>query len=343
MCAFLANGLSARGWSVTVCVTLSAGQRWANAFHSGVNLRFLGTQHARRSIRAVVRVVRDIRPATVLAFNYQMASLLPLVRRRSGVRFRAVGRTVVALSTAARDKSFWQRTIVMRFVRRRYRQLDAVIAQAHAMRSDLEENFGVAGERIAVIHNPAAGNGHPSPEADQRPYPPVPTLLYVGRFKPQKQPLALLDLIGELRSRGHRGVRLLAAGEGPLLDAFRRSVRDRGLDDVVDYRGYVDDTAALFSEARVTVLVSRYEGFPNILVESLSHGVPVASYDCPTGPSEIVVDGTNGRIVAPDDLPALADAVAGLLDHPPDRAAVRATASRWDPERILDQYEEVLS
>lgn len=384
MCVFLANGLSRRGIPVTVAVNMTADEKWRGQFDPTVSLIDLRRGHARRVIGPLVRLVRRVRPATVLAFNYQIAVLLPLVRRISGVPFRAVGRTVVALSAAARYKGFWQREIVMPVVRRRYRHLDAVIAQSEAMRPDLEENFGVAPERIHVINNPAvppsvAKATHAAPEigADDAPSraaaaapatepaagptaaaaaaieadPAAPvlrqedTLLFLGRFKPQKQPMILLDVmekIVERFARSGRSVRLVAAGEGPLLRDFLDEVKRRGLEQRVEYLGYVADVEPLFADATMTVLTSAYEGFPNVLVESIARGVPVVSFDCPTGPSEIVQTGANGFLVPLNDTATFVEAVSSILEHPPTTEQVRATAARFLPDAVLDRYEEVL-
>lgn len=355
MCVFLANGLSRRGWAVTVAVNLTVDAKWRERLDHDVHQVDLARGHARRVLIPLTRLVREVRPSVVLAFNYQVAILLPLVRRLSGTPFRAVGRTVVALSAAARFKSFWQREIVMPVVRRRYRYLDAVIAQSAGMLPDLEQNFGVPRSKIHVIHNPAVPPPLPDP-----PRPPDPsedsrrntsrrTLLYLGRFKPQKQPFLLLDVLASITDRTGwdesalvpPAITLIAAGEGPLVDRFLAEAQERGLDAMVDYRGYVEDVDPLFAEADVTLLTSAYEGFPNVLVESIVRGVPVVTFDCPTGPSEIVEAGVNGFIVPLNDIDAYVTSLRRLLDDPPDTKSVRATATRFLPENVLDQYEAV--
>lgn len=352
MCTFLANGLSRREWKVTVAVTMAAESKWQDRFDPAVTLVDLGKEHARLVLLPLVRLVRRESPGVVLAFNYQVAILLPLVRRLSGVPFRAVGRTVVALSAAARFKGFWQRVVVMGLVRRGYRRLDAVIAQSEGMRPDLERNFHVPPQKIHVIHNPAVppdsdDSGESSAGGGGRKATRPGVLLYLGRFKPQKQPVLMLDMVQGLIDRkgldsDAEAVRLVTAGEGPLVEPFLREVRRRRLEDVVQYRGYMEDLEPLFREADVTILMSAYEGFPNVLVESIARGVPVVSFDCPTGPSEIVRPGENGELVPLNDVPRFVEAVASVLDNPLKPEMVKATARRFLPDVVLDRYEEVL-
>jgi len=370
VCSFLANGLARRGWDVTVAVNLPENQRWIGSFDSGVSIHQLNARHARWVFPGLVSLVRSFRPDVVLAFNYQLAVLLPFVRTFARVPFKAVGRTVVALSEAARYRSFWQREIVMPFVRRRYRHLDLVIAQAGAMREDLLAHFSLRNDQVVVINNPAVTDTRSaawmdnSPDADQDEYlaggvaqegrdlrpadgsdaeARTPRLLYLGRFKPQKQPHLLLDFMERLRRKhGFEQARLIAAGEGPLTDEFLSQVSARGLEEAIDYRGFTGNIDPLFDEADLTVLVSRYEGFPNVLVESIARGVPVLSFDCPSGPSDIIEEGVNGMLVPMNDMDNMIDAAVKLLRDPPACAQVLSTAERFHPEKILDRYEEVL-
>lgn len=347
VCVTLANGLAGRGRQVTVAVNSDLGDSWTDAFDAAVSVVPLGARHARRSVRPLVELIENRAPAVVMAFNYQLAIALLAVRRRVRRRgrvapFRIVSRNIIALTEAARMKGFWQREVVTRIVRRYYRRLDAVVAQSEGMRDDIVTNFAVPQDRVIVIHNPV----HPPRSgADRAPQPSPtdrgPVVLYAGRFKPQKQPLLLLDLIERIRQR-RTDARLVAAGDGPLVARFLAEVERRGLSDAVDYRGYVRDTAALFSEAAVTVLVSAYEGFPNVLVESLAAGVPVAGFDCPTGPAEIIRDGENGALVPPGALESLAAACVRLIDDPPPATRVVASAEPFRLERVLDRYEAVL-
>jgi glycosyltransferase involved in cell wall biosynthesis len=84
------------------------------------------------------------------------------------------------------------------------------------------------------------------------------------------------------------------------------------------------------------------EGFGNVLIEAMAHGVPVVSTDAPHGPREILADGRYGPLVPVGDAPALAAAMEQVLDEPPPRPALQSRASDFRIDLIADRYEALL-
>ena len=87
------------------------------------------------------------------------------------------------------------------------------------------------------------------------------------------------------------------------------------------------------------VLSSVYEGWPNVLIEAMALGLPVAATDCPTGPREILDGGRLGRLVAPENLRELAEAMVDLLKQP---RRVYPCVDEWRTEVIAQRYLNVI-
>ena len=99
-------------------------------------------------------------------------------------------------------------------------------------------------------------------------------------------------------------------------------------------------------DASVFVLSSRFEGFPIVLLEAMAAGLAVVSFDCPTGPSEIVADGTSGLLVPPEDVPALAAALDRVMADETLRrrlaAAAPAAVLPYSLENVGRRWDELL-
>jgi glycosyltransferase involved in cell wall biosynthesis len=100
------------------------------------------------------------------------------------------------------------------------------------------------------------------------------------------------------------------------------------------------------AEASLFVLSSRFEGFGMVIVEALSKGLPVVSFDCPRGPGEILHQRVDGILVPAGDVGALAQGILELIEDEPRRReygrAARASASAYDVDAIAERWEELL-
>ncbi len=137
-------------------------------------------------------------------------------------------------------------------------------------------------------------------------------ILAIGRLVEQKGH----DLLIRAFARAHAaeaGWRLVILGEGPQRPALEKLVLNLGIRDAVSLPGIVDEPAELLSRAGIFVLPSRYEGFPNALLEAMACGCAVIAADCPSGPAEIIHDGMNGLLVPKEDIASLSDALLKLM------------------------------
>ena len=101
------------------------------------------------------------------------------------------------------------------------------------------------------------------------------------------------------------------------------------------------------AQASVFVLSSRFEGFGLVILEAMSHGLPVVSFDCPRGPGEIITPGSDGELVPAEDVAALSAALSDMLADPERRrrygAAALETAAAYDPRAIEARWETLIS
>jgi glycosyltransferase involved in cell wall biosynthesis len=149
----------------------------------------------------------------------------------------------------------------------------------------------------------------------------APRLLAMGRLHPNKGFDVLLRALA-LLPRGH----VYLAGAGPEEAALRALATELGVADRVSFLGWRRDVGALLAAADIFICSSRQEPLGNIVLEAWSATKPVIAAAA-RGPSELISDGKDGVMVAREDAPALAAAIASLAENP-ERAAALAAAGR---------------
>lgn len=157
-------------------------------------------------------------------------------------------------------------------------------------------------------------------------------ILAVGRLTPQKGFDRLISAFARIR-RADSEWSLTILGEGVDRPQLERQVRELDLENRVNMPGTVTNPFDWMAEADFLVMSSRYEGFPCVVGEAMACGLPVVSFDCDSGPRDIIRHGVDGLLVEPNDVDALAAAMARLMaDH-----KQRESMARRAPE-VLDRF-----
>lgn len=341
--SLLAGALVARGHEVWL-VTLAAGGSDFFAVDPRVRRLGLGLQRdstgAVQALRsnaqrlcALRRVVSTIEPDAVMSFVTRMNVLAILACTGLPVRV-VVSERVDPVSH--RERRLWAglRALV-------YHRADAVVVQTEAVARWFRRRLGKR-PAVTVIRNPVVAEG----ESRQSPLQvPKPFMLAAGRLVPQKG-FDILIRAFALVARECEQLRIAIAGEGPAAQTLRDLVAQLRLDDRVLFLGTVRDLQTLMQQAEGFILSSRYEGFPNVLLEALASGLPVVATDCPGGPREILRDGEFGLLVPCDDPSALATAVRRLATDADLRRRLSARAplaiAPYALARVVTEWEALL-
>ncbi len=185
--------------------------------------------------------------------------------------------------------------------------------------------FPPAPARIDRVIPNAVVKAQAAAEPSRRARPPY-LVLGLGRLGPEKGFDRLLAAFAQAAPQFPEW-ELEIWGEGPERAALERQRGDLGLGTRVRFPGVTQDAPRLMRSADLFVLSSRFEGFPNVLGEAMSNGLPVISYDCPSGPREIVRHQIDGFLVPPEGgVDALFAALARLMGDPAERLRLAARA-----------------
>jgi glycosyltransferase involved in cell wall biosynthesis len=190
---------------------------------------------------------------------------------------------------------------------------------------ELAEQFG--GQRVLTMTESVVSSRDVAPDVPERDWSGQVELLTVGRLDPEKNPVLLLEALARLEAQTPGRYRLTWVGRGPLEQAVRMRAGELGLEDTIDFRGYVPVNAGLldlYKRAHIFVHVSLSEGMPKVLIEALACGTPVVATDV-GGVRAALGEGEAGVLVPPDDLDALVGAIQQMTE---DSALRRRVVSR---------------
>jgi glycosyltransferase involved in cell wall biosynthesis len=214
------------------------------------------------------------------------------------------------------------------------------VAVSGRTREELAE-LGVSPGRMHVIHNGI----EQAPGLDVEPSP-YPHIAVVGRLVPHKRVEHVLRAAAILR-RNHPDLRVSVVGDGWWSPRLRAVAAALGVDDVVDFHGFVDEKTKhrIYASAWVLALPSLKEGWGIVVMEAATHGVPTVAYRDAGGVAESVLDGQTGVLVEGDER-AFAAAVGRLLEREDLRhrmgTAAKARAETFTWAATATAFAEVL-
>lgn len=163
----------------------------------------------------------------------------------------------------------------------------------------------------------------------------------VGRLTVQKQFHLLIEAFSSIAPR-FPSWNLTIWGEGDARDDLEELRSRLGLEDRISLPGLTERPGQWVETADILVLSSAYEGWPNVIVEAMAAKLPVISFDCEYGVSDMIDHGVSGLLVPPGDVAGLADAIASLLDGVNLRRNLAAQAlkasERYKTDAIAGQW-----
>lgn len=170
-------------------------------------------------------------------------------------------------------------------------------------------------------------------------------LLGVGRLELQKGFDILINAHAQLRSEGVN-CQLTICGEGKDRQLLESLVLNLGVRDTVDMPGFRSDIDTVYGLSDIFVLSSHFEGAGMVLLEAMSHKLPVVASDCPGGPRELLCDGKYGVLVPSQDVDALVSGIKSLIYDKKKYIELSKLgikrAAQFNPEIITQQWEELI-
>jgi glycosyltransferase involved in cell wall biosynthesis len=258
-----------------------------------VNMIDLDAKRVRKSIFKIIKTINSLKPDIVFSTLGHLNLLISIIRPFLSKKIVFIGRESNTVSVINKQSKYPK---LFDFLYNNfYNNFDHIVAQAEYMKKDLVENYQIKSEKITVINNPIDIEKivQLSSESSIQLFDSSKiNLLAVGRLSYQKGFDTLLEVMQKLDDKYFLSI----LGQGPDEEKLKSIIKELNLEKKVKFLGFQNNPYIYMKQADIFVLSSRFEGFPNVVLEANACGTQVVAFNCPGGTSEIIIDGENGYL-----------------------------------------------
>jgi len=346
ICVNIANSFAKNGWHVDLLVLNLNNQVHLNNISDSVNLVVLNVNHVRYSLLPLLKYLFKKKVKTFLVFNHEIAVMLVILRFFLRLNIKIISRNISVLSIKIKQfkqQGFWEKYIVRPLIIFFYGKIDHSINQSQSMCEDLIRVFPRLIENSTVIYNPISNhideyiNKCDLSKIEKKNY-----LLCVGRLEQVKAFHYAIEGFAAV-ANNFPELRLKIVGQGNLEQDLRKKANDCFVSDRVDFEGFQKDIIPYYLNAKATVLTSLYEGYPNVLIESIAMNTPVIAFDSPGGTKEIIKNGLNGYLVNYRDIVDLKNKLSILLLKKFNDKDLKNSIKKNQIKYAFKHYEKIIS
>jgi glycosyltransferase involved in cell wall biosynthesis len=219
-----------------------------------------------------------------------------------------------------------------------YKKLDLIITPAKYLEKELQEYFNID-SKVKTIYNFLDIN---SIENFKDNTPRKKRVIHIAQLVEQKAQHYLLKSFAKIKEQLN-DVELIIIGKGELEDELKALAKELNIEDAVRFLGWSDNPFYWLQNSDVFVLTSLWEGMPNVVIESMACKCPVISFDCPSGPNEIInKPNENGILIEVGNIEELTQNIVKVLNDDEYRSLLSQNAYQrsldFDIEKIYNQF-----
>tara|TARA_Y100000588_G_C14281064_1_gene937182 strand:- start:6547 stop:7617 length:1071 start_codon:yes stop_codon:yes gene_type:complete len=337
VCTKLADLLYKKGIPVEILVIKNADGPLRENLDKNITVHNLGVKRARNSLSSLISFFKRNRYDNIICFNFQLGILVKfvivLLRGNSKVSLRVINTISMTNSSGFISKLYYEYC---------YRWFEFIIFQCYEMKKDFESNYPISSNKCKVIYNPCASNLNKLlPKKSSCDRISIEKVVFAGRLESQKNIMFMLESL-RFAVDINPNIVLFIYGDGSLKSSLSNYSFLMGLDDNVIFKPFTNDLDEVFESAKLSLLTSKFEGFPNFLLDSISYGIPCLSINCKSGPSEILNE-VNGCLINKYDASEFGNKIVRMLETNWNHESIMRDAfDRFSEDKFLKSYIEIL-
>ena len=228
------------------------------------------------------------------------------------------------------------------FYKRVINNYDYIIAQSNYMKNDIVKSYNIKESKIYVVNNPLdisiiqeklENNTKTNLFADKNKI----NIVAVGNLRKQKGFEQLLEVMLKLDDNYHLNI----IGNGAERNFLEDQIDILNIHDKVTFHGSKTNPYIYMQQADIVALTSRYEGFPNVILEANACGKFVVAFKCPGVSEEIIQNDINGFLVENENINSFAKAICKYSHIFHDKQKIINTTKRYYVHNIVKEYNKI--
>ena len=341
VCINLASDWISKGHSITFVLMNKKGEYLKN-ISKKIKIVSLKKKKLRQIFIPLISFFYSHKPDVTLAQMWPMTSITVLAWLVSFKKGKLFLVDHVHLLSSIEKEIFFSKTIFKLIVKATYFFSNKIIVVSNGVKRDLVQISSKLKKKIKVIYNPLIKSKKFNIKnkislkkkiwGKNTKY----CILSVGSLKIQKDHFNLINAFSLLRF--NQKCKLLIIGDGPLKSKLKKFVKIKKLNKQVIFINFRSELQRYYETADLFVSSSKWEGFSNVIAESLGYGLPVVSTNCKSGPSEILQKGKFGELVPIENSKKLASAILKSLVKKHDKNLLVKRSKDFAISKISNKY-----
>lgn len=276
--------------------------------------------------KKIIEIIKKEKPNYIISFGYEDKMILSFLKKQS---FKLIREFHIAKYDKSNSIVNIFKNILNNNLLKKYDKYVTLTLDDKSLRKD---------NKTIVINNPLTNIPLESSKCKNK------KIISVGRLEHQKGYDILID-VWKIISKKYPDWILEIYGEGRERNKLQEKINILGLEKTFLLKGVTENIQDKYLESSIYVMSSRFEGFGLVLIEAMSCGLPVVSFDCPCGPKEIIKNNEDGFLIKFSDIEVMAEKIEYLILNEEKRKLfgknARNNVQRFSQKNIMYQWKEL--
>ncbi len=333
--SMLCNHINTALFSVHLAV-LDNSAAFYKITNPAIEITNLKERRVRYTLFKIKKLVKEIQPSIIFSTANHLNLYLAIFRNLFPEKIKFIARESSIVSINSRSAKM--PLLYNRLIKKYYQRFDLIICQSAYMRQDLAANYNIIPQKMIVVHNATTEVPVVASAVLQNAEKKVYRFITVGRLSQEKGIERLIHAVGLLSF----DFTFYIIGDGKRKVYLQNLVNELQLNEKIIFKGELEEPFTGMENADLFLMGSYYEGFPNVLVEAGSYGIPVVAFNAPGGIREIIKNDENGLLVDDNDIIGFAAAINRALKINFNRQQIAEnTASRFSVKNMINAVEQL--